>query len=184
MYYENDWFKRQKKNEIFSHPRTHKFTPPVICKRFERICRWQKWSVNLSLILSLEHKSKFRRLIFFFVKIHYTVCLYGSLYGRTYRLYPELQRLKSHPWSRLELRSITYGNAGIAPINPYPWMIHGESWKKNPKRGTVTERHFREKNPERSIASICICFCAMDFFSGNDARWRSRVLDFFSRIHG
>ena len=37
-----------------------------------------------------------------------------------------------------------------------------ESWK-NPKRVTVTERVFQE-NPERSIASIYICFCALNFF--------------------
>ena len=42
--------------------------------------------------------------------------------------------------------------------------------KKNPKRGTITERVFAEKNPERSIESISICFCAVDFFSGNHAR--------------
>ena len=39
-----------------------------------------------------------------------------------------------------------------------------ESWKKNPKRGTITERLLRKKNPERSIEKICICFCAVDFF--------------------
>ena len=39
-----------------------------------------------------------------------------------------------------------------------------ESWKKNPKRGTITERLLRKKNPERSIEKICICLCAVDFF--------------------
>ena len=39
-----------------------------------------------------------------------------------------------------------------------------KSWKKNPKRETITERVLRKKNPERSIESICICFCAVDFF--------------------
>ena len=45
-----------------------------------------------------------------------------------------------------------------------------ESWKKNPKRGTITERLLRRKNPERSIKKICICFCALDFFSRKHAR--------------
>ena len=40
-----------------------------------------------------------------------------------------------------------------------PLTIIRESWK-NPKPGT--ERVFRE-DPECSIASICICFCALDF---------------------
>ena len=39
-----------------------------------------------------------------------------------------------------------------------------ESWKKNPKRGTITERPLRKKNPERSIEELYICFCALDFF--------------------
>ena len=45
-----------------------------------------------------------------------------------------------------------------------------ESWKKNPKRGTITERVLWKKNPERSIEKICICFCALDFFPENYAR--------------
>ena len=45
-----------------------------------------------------------------------------------------------------------------------------ESWKKNPKRGTITERVLRKKNPERSIKKICICFCAVDIFSRKRAR--------------
>ena len=41
-------------------------------------------------------------------------------------------------------------------------LIH-KFWKKSKTR----DRHrcvFRKKNPERSIASICICFHALDFF--------------------
>ena len=53
----------------------------------------------------------------------------------------------------LETRSI------CIQFNPYPWIL-----KKNPKRGTVAERVFRKKNTESSIASICICFRALDFF--------------------
>ena len=36
-------------------------------------------------------------------------------------------------------------------------------WGKNPKRGTVAERVFRE-NAERSISSIYISFRALNFF--------------------
>ena len=44
-------------------------------------------------------------------------------------------------------------------LNPHPWIL------KHPKRGTVTVRVFRETNPERSITSIDVCFCALDFYS-------------------
>ena len=45
-----------------------------------------------------------------------------------------------------------------------------ESWKKKSKTRDRDRECFAEKNPERSIESICICFCAADFFSGNHAR--------------
>ena len=57
----------------------------------------------------------------------------------------------------------TYGfidfKGAATTLNPYPWILG-----KNPKGGTITERVFRKKNPERSIASICICSCALKFF--------------------
>ena len=59
-----------------------------------------------------------------------------------------------------------------------------ESWKKNPKRGTITERLLRKKNPEGSIEKICICFCAVDFFSKNDARPRSQKMAYIFVQHG
>ena len=59
-----------------------------------------------------------------------------------------------------------------------------ESWKKNPKRGTVTERVFGKKNPERSIEKICICFCALDLFSRNDAQSRSQKMAYIFVQHG
>ena len=37
--------------------------------------------------------------------------------------------------------------------NDYLTLIR-ESWKKNPKRGTITERVSWKKNPERSVASF------------------------------
>ena len=67
-------------------------------------------------------------------------------------------------------------------------LIH-KFWKKSKTR----DRHrcvFRKKNPERSIASICICFRALDLFSGKHARLRSKwhiilfsVADFLSYWH-
>ena len=54
---------------------------------------------------------------------------------------------------------------GNNDVNPYPWIM-GE----NSKRGT--ECVFW-KNPERIIASICICFCAVNY-PGKFARRRSQ----------
>ena len=59
-----------------------------------------------------------------------------------------------------------------------------ESWKKNPKRGTVTESVLRKKNPERSMKKICICFCALDFFSGKHSRSRSQKMAYIFVQHG
>ena len=56
-------------------------------------------------------------------------------------------------------------------FNPYPRILG-----KNPKCGTVTERVLREKNPERSVASFCICSHVLEFFSGKRARWRSQKM--------
>ena len=53
--------------------------------------------------------------------------------------------------------------------------------KYMPFFGTVAERHFWKKNPKhRNIYKSSQC-CAPDFFSAKDARWWSRVLDFFSQ---
>ena len=47
------------------------------------------------------------------------------------------------------------GKDQLTDINADSLTLILESWK-NPKRGTVTERVLREKNPERSVASFVI----------------------------
>ena len=69
--------------------------------------------------------------------------------------------------------------ADFPTLNPYPWIL-----EKNPKRGTVTERVLRKKNPERSIASFCICSHVLEFFSGKRARWRSQKMAYIFVQHG
>ena len=54
---------------------------------------------------------------------------------------------------------------------PYPWIMGKKSKTRNRHRA-----RFAEKNPERSIESICICSCALEFFSGNHARSRSQKM--------
>ena len=58
---------------------------------------------------------------------------------------------------------ITWTNAPYfpsSPLNPYPWILG----KKNPKRGTITERVSRKKNPERSVASFVYVSVLWIFF--------------------
>ena len=56
-------------------------------------------------------------------------------------------------------------------FHPYPWIL-----ETNPKRGTVTERISRTKNPGRSVASFVYVLVLWILFSGNRTRWRSLIL--------
>ena len=56
-----------------------------------------------------------------------------------------------------------------------------ESWKKSRTRDRDRAR-FPGKNPDRSVASFFICFCALDIFSGNRARSRSQKWHTFSSV--
>ena len=47
-------------------------------------------------------------------------------------------------------------------FNPYPWILEKKSKTRDHHRACLAE-----KNPERSIELICICFCALDFFLEN-----------------
>ena len=58
----------------------------------------------------------------------------------------------------IDFKIVEYGKSLIF-LNPYPWILG-----KNPKRGTVTERVLRKKNPERSVVP----------FSRKRARWWSQ----------
>ena len=49
-------------------------------------------------------------------------------------------------------------------INKVCLTLIRESWKKNPKRGTVTERVLRKKIPERSIESFVYVSMLRNFF--------------------
>ena len=57
------------------------------------------------------------------------------------------------------------------------WTLIRESWKINPKRGTITERVLRKKSRAQRCV-ICICFFPLYNFSINDARWWSRKMAF------
>ena len=74
----------------------------------------------------------------------------------------------------LESSKFTRNDTFIFKLNPIYQnflclTLIRESWKKDPKRGTITERVLRKKNPERSIASFCICSHVLEFFSGKRA---------------
>ena len=59
-----------------------------------------------------------------------------------------------------------------------------ESWGKKSKTRDRDRACFAEKNPERSLASICILFRALDFFSGKRARLRSQKMAYIFVQHG
>ena len=54
--------------------------------------------------------------------------------------------------------------------------------KQNPKRGTLTERVFRKKNPERGVASF-VYFSVLWIFFRNDARSRSQKMTYIFVQH-
>ena len=70
-----------------------------------------------------------------------------------------------------------------APIENIPLTLIRESEKKS-KTQDRDRACIPKKNPERSIESICICFHALDFFSGKHARSRSQKMAYIFVQHG
>ena len=56
--------------------------------------------------------------------------------------------------------------AHLFRVNPYPRILEDKSKTRDSARF--------QKSLKRSIASICICFCALELFSRKRARWRSQ----------
>ena len=90
-------------------------------------------------------------------------------------------------WTSLSTGTYRPGITGsftnkLTKCNPCLTLIR-ESWKKNPKRGTVTERVFRKKIHSAALHHLYMFLC-FGFFPGNRARSRSQKWHiFFSARH-